>query len=111
MTSVLRMERLRCEDPQDSLTDEIMIQANGRQVWPPSGSFSLSTGTEVPMRVDVSFDGEVNVQLFDEEDIGPDDRLNGVIISEGDTNGPRTFDITGPDWHYILTYRVKSLEF
>jgi hypothetical protein len=105
------MERLRCEDPQDSLTDEIMIQANGRQVWPPSGFFSLSTGTEVPMRVDVPFEGEVDVELYDQEDFGPDDRLNGVVISEGDTNGPETFDITGPGSHYILTFRVKSVDF
>lgn len=111
MTAVLRMDKLRCQEPQDSLTDEVMIQANGRQVWPPSGSFSLSRETEVPLRVDVPFDGEVNVQLFDEEDVGSDDRLGGVVISEGDTNGPDQFDITGPGWHYILTFRVKNLDF
>ncbi|MFJ8078033.1 hypothetical protein ACIQ7Q_29925 [Streptomyces sp. NPDC096176] len=109
MVAVLTMDRLRCEDPQDSSVDEIMIQANGRQVWPFTGFFSIGAGLEVPLGVDFAFNGEVTVVLFDQEDIGSDDDLGGVIISEGDTDGPASFNITGPGFHYILTYRVKML--
>ncbi|MFJ6372784.1 hypothetical protein ACIQK5_31965 [Streptomyces virginiae] len=110
MVAVLTMDRLRCEDPQDSNIDEIMIQANGRQVWPFSGFFSIGAGLEVPLGVDFAFNGEVTVVLFDQEDIGSDDDLGGVVISEGDTNGSEQFDITGDDFHYVLTYRVKVVD-
>lgn len=111
MTTVIKMERLRCQEPQDELTDEVMIQANGKQVWPPSGSFSLSRETEVPLNVQVVYDGQVDVTLFDHEDIGTDDNLGGVIIFEGDTNGQTTTTIDGPGSNYVLTYRTKSISF
>ncbi|MFD3547414.1 hypothetical protein ACFWUW_17740 [Streptomyces sp. NPDC058655] len=106
----MTMDKLRCEDPQDSNIDEIMIQANGMQIWPFSGFFSIGAGLEVPLGVNFAFKGEVTVVLLDQEDLGTDDDLGGVIISEGDTNGPERFDITGDDFHYVLTYRVKVVE-
>ncbi|MFF6953985.1 hypothetical protein ACFZAD_35815 [Streptomyces iakyrus] len=111
MTSAIRLERLRCQEPQDSLTDEVMIQVNGRQVWPPSGSFSLNRETEVGLNVQEVYEGQVDVTLFDHEDIGTDDNMGGVLIPEGDTNGSRTTEITGDGSLYILTYRTKSLSF
>ncbi|MFF2778594.1 hypothetical protein ACFVU3_27200 [Streptomyces sp. NPDC058052] len=110
VVAVLTMDRLRCENPQDSDFDEIMIQANGRQVWPFTGWFTIGTGLEVPIGVDVAFNGEVTVVLYDQEDFGTDDDLGGVIISEGDTDGQARFDITGGGFHYILTYRVKVVD-
>ncbi|MEV8045014.1 hypothetical protein [Streptomyces griseoluteus] len=87
-----------------------MIQANGRQVWPFTGWFSIGSGLEVPLGVDVAFTGEVTVVLYDQEDFGSDDDLGGVIISEGETNGLAQFDITGDDFHYILTYQVRVVD-
>ena len=58
------------------------MQQDGRQVWPPSGSFSVSSGNEVPMNLKLPFVGSTRIALFDEEDIGSDDRLGSITIGQ-----------------------------
>jgi hypothetical protein len=109
--AILKLERLRCDDPDDSVTDEVMIQANGRQVWPRSGSFSISKHTEVPLNVDIPFEGEVRIALFDEEDIGADDRLGSVLIRDNEPSGERRRRVLSQSSRYVLTYRIGRVEF
>jgi hypothetical protein len=111
--AAVRIERLRCVDPDDSVTDEVKMQQDGRQVWPNTGDgfFSMSTGTEVPMDLVLTFNDSTRIALFDDEDIGSDDRLGSIIISKSEEGGVRTQDIVGEDSRYTITYKVKSLDF
>jgi len=114
--AVLRIEKLRCEEPQDELTDEVKMQQNGHQVWPGTGDayFSMSRGNEAPMFLDLTFGDadSTRITLFDQEDLGPDDNLGSVDIHESEANtGVRTKDIVGPGSRYILTYRVGKAIF
>src|ERR671923_1880004 len=107
--AAVKIERLRCVDPQDSLTDEVKMQQDGRQVWPNTGDgfFSMSTGNEVPMNLILAFDGVTRITLFDDEDFGSDDNLGSVEIFSSEAGGVRTKDIVGPGSRYTLFYRVK----
>jgi hypothetical protein len=111
--AAVRIERLRCVDPQDSLTDEVKMQQDGRQVWPNTGDgfFSMSTGNEVGMNLVLTFHDATRITLFDDEDIGSDDNLGSVTIRRDEVGGARTQDIVGPGSRYSVTYTVQNLAF
>ena len=111
--AVVRIERLRCVDPQDSLTDEVKMQQDGRQIWPNTGDgfFSMSTGNEVPIDLVLGFNDATRITLFDDEDFGPDDNLGSVEIFKSEEGGLRTKDIVGSGSRYTLFYKVKNLDF
>lgn len=111
--AAVKIERLRCVEPDDSLTDEVKLQQDGRQVWPNTGDgfFSMSTGNEVPMGLVLTFQDTTRIALFDDEDFGSDDRLGSIVISKSEEGGERTQDIVASGSRYTLTYRVKSLDF
>jgi hypothetical protein len=111
--AIVRIERLRCVDPQDSLTDEVKMQQDGRQVWPNTGAgfFSMSTGNEVGMDLVLPFNDVTRITLFDDEDFGSDDNMGTVEIFKNEEGGLRTKDIVGAGSRYTLFYKVKSLDF
>ncbi len=86
MTALVKITKLRCNYSDDTVTDEVMMQQDGRQVWPPTGYFSMSTGNEVPMDLRLVFGNATTISLFDAEDIGADDRLGSVQISRTEPN-------------------------
>jgi hypothetical protein len=112
MSTAVKIEKLRCVDPQDSLTDEVKMQQDGRQVWPNTGDgfFSMSRETEVPMNLRLTFDGEsTRITLFDDEDIGSDDNLGSINIRRDESAQLHSQDIVGPGSRYTLSYKVKDL--
>lgn len=111
--AAVRIERLKCVDPNDSLTDEVKLQQDGRQVWPNTGDgyFSLSKGNEVAMNLVLTFDNATRIALFDDEDIGADDRLGSILVSRTEEGGVRSQDVVAAGSRYTVTYRVKSLFF
>lgn len=114
--AILRIERLRCEEPQDDLTDEVKMQHNGRQVWPDTGNahFSMSRGNEVPVFLDLPFGNSetTRITLFDQEDVGTDDNLGSTDFHESEANtGVHTRQIVGPGSVYVLTYRIGKIQF
>ena len=112
MSSDLRLLRLHCVRADDSPTDEVKMQQDGRQFWPNSGDgfFSMSTGNEVALNILRHFDGDsTTISLFDDETFGSDDRLGSATIFRSESGtGDRRKDIVGSGAHYILTYRVRD---
>jgi len=109
MSALVKITKLRCVDPDDSVTDEVMIQQDGRQVWPPSGSFSVSSGNEVAMNLTLPFEDVTTIALFDEEDVGADDRLGSVQISRTEPNNVElSQEVKGSSSTYVLTYKVRD---
>lgn len=112
--ATLKIVRLRCDEPDDSLTDEVKMQQDGRQVWPNTGDgfFSMSTGNEVPIDLTLPFTDVTRISLFDDEDIGQDDRLGFVDIRRSEA-GPtgvsleRNKPIEGQESRYTLFYKVR----
>ncbi|MBF2047525.1 MAG: hypothetical protein EDM05_030420 [Leptolyngbya sp. IPPAS B-1204] len=111
--AAVKLIRLRCENPQDNLTDEVKMQQDGRQIWPnrDDGYFSISTGNEVPLNLVLAFDTVTRITLYDDEDLGSDDNLGTAEIFDYEAGGERTKDIAGPGSLYRLTYIVKTLDF
>jgi hypothetical protein len=115
--AILLIDKLRCDEPQDSLTDEVSIQHNGHHVWPGTGDafFSMSKGNtaeNINLQLPFGDSPTTEITLFDQEDIGSDDNLGGVIIDESEAGtGPQTFQIVGPGSAYTLFYRVGRIQF
>ncbi|MCX5215858.1 hypothetical protein OG689_42695 [Kitasatospora sp. NBC_00240] len=111
--AILLVKKLRCVTPDDSLTDEIKLQQDGRQRWPDEGEsfFSLSKDTEVSMFLQLPFTGQTVVSLFDDETFGQDDRLGSEPFSENEADTgehARTFHgVHGSE--YVMNYKVISI--
>jgi hypothetical protein len=63
--AAVRIERIRCVEPQDSVTDEVKMQQDGHQVWPGTGDddHSISAGDEVPIEVILTFRDSTRITL------------------------------------------------
>jgi hypothetical protein len=109
----LAIRRLKCVQPDDDLTDEVIMQQDGVQVWPPTGVHSMSTGNEISLNLDLSFNGpSTSIRLQDDEDLGLNDELGTEsFFTSEHGSGLKTKDFFGEDGsHYIMTYAVGKKE-
>jgi len=112
MSCDLKLINLHCVTTNDTVTDEVKMQQDGRQFWPNDGDgyFSISTGNDVVLGILRQFTGEsTTISLYDDEDFGDDDFLGSATISrrEGDQLERRQ-DIMANGAHYVLTFKVRD---
>ncbi|MGW6917862.1 hypothetical protein ACWGB8_29165 [Kitasatospora sp. NPDC054939] len=116
MVAILTIETLHCEDPNDELTDEVMLQQDGKQFWPndDGGFFSITRGSDVTVDRTLVINGPfTGIALFDQEDIGTDDFLGAVNILASDASPnpqSRTVEIKNDNKgsRYLMTFKVRS---
>ena len=99
---------LECKVPEGyASADAIYFKING-QKWPKSSRFSMSAGSYKDLRgyIDLSFNGSITIELWDDDTFDSDDFLGSKTVScRYDSNGMARFTGDGAD--YILNYIVN----
>ncbi|MEH7218719.1 hypothetical protein [Bacillus toyonensis] len=108
----VKVTRLRCNQTDDDDVDEVFMFHNGGRIWPPSGIFSMTQGTEVPMDIPKDFGGDESMRFSLRDDESPlgSDSLGFVDISRFESNGDHQQDFGGGEGgSYTLFYRVREI--
>lgn len=104
--ATLQLISLYCHETEDwTGADEPYLRVNGVEVW--NGTLNDEEG--VPLGIDVSFNQQTTIKLFD-EDFGwfdDDDFLGSVpVTTEQIGQGELTAFFSGDGANYELTYQV-----
>lgn len=99
--ATLFLDRLHCNTTEDNIGgDHAYIKVDGEQVW---GPFRINNGESLDIGKQVNFNGQVAIELWDEDDLDPDDLLGRHVVGPG-AGGTLKFDNDEAD--YDLHYRV-----
>lgn len=106
----VKVTRLRCNQTDDDDVDEVFMFHNGSRIWPPSGIFSMTQATEVPMDISKDFgaDQSMRFSLRDDETFGSDS-LGFIDISAFEPLGPHERNFDGGGGSYTLFYRMREI--
>ena len=108
----VKVVKLRCNATDDDDVDELFMFHNGNRVWPPSGIFSMTKDTEVPMDIQKEFGGDESMRFSLRDDESPlgSDSLGFLDVSRFEPNGPNEKDFEGGEGgSYTLFYRVREI--
>ncbi|MFJ8078034.1 hypothetical protein ACIQ7Q_29930 [Streptomyces sp. NPDC096176] len=108
----VKVTKLRCNETDDDEVDELFMFHNGNRIWPPSGIFSMTQATEVPMNIlqDFGAGESMRFSLRDDESPLGSDSLGFVDISRFEPNGEHFKDFSGGEGgSYTLTYRMREV--
>jgi hypothetical protein len=107
MASEARLIRLACQTTEDGTgADEAYLTFNGARIWGPT---DINDGQQRSVDFVKSFNGQVRVDLFDEDSPDADDWLGGIGIGAWEQGlGTRAQTFSQDDAHYTLFYRVDQ---
>lgn len=108
----VKLTRLRCNETDDDEVDELFMFHNGTRIWPPSGIFSMTQGTEVGMDISKDFGGGQSMRFSLRDDESPlgSDSLGFLDIDASQPNGPHEKNFSGGSGgNYTLFYRMREI--
>ncbi|MBD2598314.1 hypothetical protein H6G74_28895 [Nostoc spongiaeforme FACHB-130] len=86
--------------------DEIYLKINGKKVWPDGNYENIKQGQRLDINYSEDIRGDVTVELWEYDDISPDDLLGSVTANEY-TLGTHTGHGNGDGGRYEINYEVR----
>ncbi|KEI43094.1 hypothetical protein GU90_18385 [Saccharopolyspora rectivirgula] len=101
LMAIIKLGTLYCYTTEDNIGgDHPYLKLDGEKVW---GPVRMTDGQSERIGATHGFSGSVVVELFEEDDLDPDDLLGRHTLSEG--SGKVEFARDGA--HYVLDYEIN----
>ncbi len=95
----IKLHNILCYLPDES-TDEIYLKYNGKKIWPKDYKyFSMKeeSSAELKIETNVAKGASINIELWEYDDLSPDDKLGKFILEADKLGGPYTSDMIKED--------------
>lgn len=95
----IKLHNLLCYLPDES-TDEVYLMFNGNKIWPKDKKFSsMNEGDTVDLKIETSVakGASIKIELWEFDDLSPDDKLGKFILEADKLGGPYTSDMLKED--------------
>ena len=100
----LKLKTLTCYETEDVTgTDEPFIKVNGSVVW---GPVEIVGAGDAEVNVEVEFDGEATIELWEKDSWSADDLLGSTTAHAGDGSSELEARFTYDQAHYKLNFEV-----
>ena len=107
----IRLHNVLCYLPDES-TDEVYLMYEGKKIWPKDKNFSsMNEGDTAELRIETSVikGASIKIELWEFDDLSPDDKLGKFILEADKIGGPFTTDMIKEDTgksKYALNWEV-----
>ena len=108
----IKLHHLTCYLPDES-TDEIYLMAKGKKIWPKNEKYiAMKKGTSCDLKIETTLlkGASVKIELWEFDDLSPDDYLGKFILEADKVGGPHTIDMIKEDGgtsKYALNWEVQ----
>ncbi len=108
----IRLHNIICYLPDES-TDEVYLMCNGKKIWPKAEKYnSMNQGDTATLKVETSLvrGASIKVELWEFDDLSPDDYLGKFILEADKIGGPYTSDMIKEDKvkaKYAISWEVR----
>ncbi len=108
----IRLHNIICYLPDES-TDEVYLMCNGKKIWPKAEKYiSMNQGETIAVKVETTLarGASIKVELWEFDDLSPDDYLGKFMLEADKIGGPYTTDMIKEDKgksKYALTWEVQ----
>lgn len=108
----IKLHSVLCYLPDES-TDEVYLKFDGKKIWPKDEKFySMNEGDSVELRIETSVvkGASIKIELWEFDDLSPDDKLGKFILEADKLGGPYTTDMVKEDEgksKYALNWEVS----
>lgn len=108
----IRIHNILCYLP-DEKTDEIYLKCNGKKIWPQNDKYtSMNEGGDAPVKVETNLakGASIKIELWEFDNLSPDDYLGKFILEADKIGGPYTSDMIKEDQgksKYALNWEVQ----
>lgn len=95
----IRLHRVLCYLPDEG-TDEVYLMFDGKKVWPKDKKYSsMKEGDSAELRIETSVvkGASIKIELWEFDDLSPDDKLGKFILEADKIGGPYTSDMIKED--------------
>lgn len=95
----IKLHSLLCYLPDES-TDEVYLMFNGNKIWPKDKKFfSLNEGDSIELKIETTVikGASIKIELWEFDDLSPDDKLGKFILEADKLGGPYTSDMIKED--------------
>ncbi len=108
----IRIHNILCYLPDES-TDEVYLMCNGKKIWPKDAKYtSMNEGDSSVVKVETSIlkGASIKVEIWEYDDLSPDDYLGNFILEADKIGGPYTSDMMKEDKgksKYALSWEIQ----
>lgn len=105
--ATLTINTIQCHTTEDnSAHDELYVCLNGARVWGPT---DIKNNQSIDPSIKSGFDGQINVQLWDEDSWDPDDKIGEFTVHAHEAGeGNKNVALHNSGASYTIWYRVFS---
>ncbi len=95
----IRLHSILCYLPDES-TDEVYLKFNGQKIWPKDKKYaSMNEGDSSELKIETSVvkGASISIELWEFDDLSPDDKLGKFVLEADKLGGPFTTDMIKED--------------
>lgn len=107
----IKLNTIQCYLPDES-TDEVYLIFNKQKIWPKDKKYSSmkeGSSSEIKIETNVAKGASISIELWEYDNLSPDDKLGRFILEADRIGGPYTSDMIKEDKgksKYALNWEV-----